>query len=57
MPTTADPFEGIATQRAPGGPPVPSCATAWASCELAFNLDLEADAILYVGRIVAARVG
>lgn len=49
-----DPFLGLGEQTAPAGSPVPRRVTSWIECEIAFNLDLDADCGLYVGRIVAA---
>lgn len=49
-----DPFLGLGARTAPAGSPVPHRVTSWIECEIAFNLDLEADYGLYVGRIVAA---
>jgi flavin reductase (DIM6/NTAB) family NADH-FMN oxidoreductase RutF len=46
-----DPFLGLRTFLTLGGCPVPTAAQGWLECELAFNLDLEADCSLYVGLV------
>jgi flavin reductase (DIM6/NTAB) family NADH-FMN oxidoreductase RutF len=52
----ADPFLGIKTTATPNGCPVPVSAVGWLECELAFNIDLEADFGLYVGLVCDAGV-
>jgi flavin reductase (DIM6/NTAB) family NADH-FMN oxidoreductase RutF len=49
-----DPFLGIRTFLTPGGCPVPAATRGWLECEMAFNIDLEADCGLYVGLVSAA---
>ncbi|MHC5006226.1 MAG: flavin reductase [Planctomycetota bacterium] len=46
-----DPFLGLRNFSTPNGCPVPASALGWLDCELAFNLDLEAECGLYVGRV------
>jgi flavin reductase (DIM6/NTAB) family NADH-FMN oxidoreductase RutF len=46
-----DPFLGLRTFSTPNGCPVPESSLGWLECELAFNLDLEAEYGLYVGRV------
>jgi flavin reductase (DIM6/NTAB) family NADH-FMN oxidoreductase RutF len=46
-----DPFLGLRTVPTPNGCPVPASALGWLECDLAFNLDLEAECGLYVGRV------
>jgi flavin reductase (DIM6/NTAB) family NADH-FMN oxidoreductase RutF len=46
-----DPFLGLRTVSTPNGCPVPASALGWLECELVFNLDLEAECGLYVGRV------
>jgi flavin reductase (DIM6/NTAB) family NADH-FMN oxidoreductase RutF len=46
-----DPFLGSRTITTPNGCPVPQAALGWLECELAFNIDLEADFGLYVGLV------
>lgn len=52
-----DRFLGLGEQAAPAGSPVPRRVASWIECEIAFNLDLEADYGLFIGRIVAAGRG
>lgn len=46
-----DPFVGLRTIATPNGCPVPEAAAGWLECELAFNIDLEADFGLYIGLV------
>ncbi|MHC4082437.1 MAG: flavin reductase family protein [Planctomycetota bacterium] len=46
-----DPFLSLRTVFTPNGCPVPASALGWLECELAFNIDLEAECGLYVGRV------
>lgn len=48
-----DPFLDLGGRTGPAGSPVPRRVTSWIECQIAFNLDLEADYGLYVGRVVA----
>jgi flavin reductase (DIM6/NTAB) family NADH-FMN oxidoreductase RutF len=50
-----DPFLGIRTILTPGGCPIPASAPGWLECALAFNIDLEAECGLYVGRVRAGK--
>ena len=50
-----DPFLGMRTISTPHGCPVPASARGWLECTLAFNIDLEADCGLYVGRVCDGR--
>lgn len=51
-----DPFLGMPTQTAPGGPPVPLKAMAWLDCELTRHLDVEGNCELYIGQVHAGGV-
>ncbi|MBL9149313.1 MAG: flavin reductase [Phycisphaerae bacterium] len=51
-----DPFLGLSTMRAPGGPPVLLRAQSWLDCELTRHLDVEGNCELYIGLVHAGGV-
>jgi flavin reductase (DIM6/NTAB) family NADH-FMN oxidoreductase RutF len=51
-----DPFLSLRTFSTPNGCPVPASAVGWLECELAFNIDLEAECGLYVGIVCAGEI-